>query len=140
MQFKVPQFIDIEDKLFGPFTFKQFAYLAGGGGMIFVIYKMMPLWIGLFLIIPIAGLVGALVFYRINNQPFIYYLQAAITYALGSKLYIWKQRIRDDNEKDEEIEIKQTSVVPQMSQSKLKDIAWGLDMKEDENTQKNLQQ
>jgi hypothetical protein len=29
MQFRVPQFIDIEDKLFGPLTFKQFIYLAG---------------------------------------------------------------------------------------------------------------
>ncbi|MEY2671898.1 MAG: hypothetical protein RL687_315 [Candidatus Parcubacteria bacterium] len=136
MQFKVPQFIDIEDKLFGPFTFKQFAYLAGGGGMIFLIYKTMPLWIGIFIMIPVAGLVLALVFYRINNQPFIYYIQAAITYALGNKLYIWKQRIQEKNEDIDE-EIKQTSVVPKMSQSKLKDIAWGLDMKEDDN-QKNL--
>lgn len=131
MQFKVPQFIDIEDKLFGPFTFKQFSYLAGGAGIIFIIYKTMPLWIGIFLIIPIAGLVLALVFYKINNQPFIYYLQAAITYALGNKLYIWKQRIQEKNE-EAEVEIKQTSVVPKMSQSKLKDIAWGLDMKEED--------
>ncbi|MFA7192233.1 MAG: PrgI family protein [Candidatus Paceibacterota bacterium] len=136
MQFKVPQFIDIEDKLFGPFTFKQFSYLAGGAGIVFLIYKTMPLWIGIFLIIPIAGLVLALVFYKINNQPFIYYLQAAITYALGNKLYIWKQRIQEKNEESEE-EIKQTSVVPKMSQSKLKDIAWGLDMKEEDNS-KNL--
>src|SRR5574343_754543 len=130
MQFKVPQFIDIEDKLFGPFTFKQFAYLAGGAGMIFVIYKTMPLWIGIFLIVPIAGLTGALVFYKINNQPFINYVQAAITYALGNKLYIWKKRISDKNEKEESDEIKQISVVTKVSQSKLKDIAWGLDMKE----------
>lgn len=27
MQFKIPQFLDIEDKIFGPFTFKQFSYL-----------------------------------------------------------------------------------------------------------------
>lgn len=138
MQFKVPQFIDIEDKLFGPFTFKQFAYLAGGAGIIFIIYKAMPLWIGIFLIVPIAGLVAALVFYRINNQPFIYYLQAAITYAMGNKLYIWKQRIQEKDDKTEhEEEIKQTSVVPKVSQSKLKDIAWGLDMKEEDNNQNN---
>lgn len=132
MQFKVPQFIDIEDKLFGPFTFRQFAYLAGGGGMIFVIYKLMPLWIGIFLIIPIAGLTAALVFYKINNQPFIYYLQAGINYALSGKLYVWKQRLENpDTKKDEVEDIKQVSVVPHMTQSKLKDISWGLDMKEE---------
>ncbi|MCX6755835.1 MAG: PrgI family protein [Candidatus Nomurabacteria bacterium] len=132
MQFKVPQFIDIEDKLFGPFTFRQFAYLAGGGGMIFVIYKIMSLWIGIFLIIPIAGLTAALVFYRINNQPFIYYLQAGINYFLSGKLYIWKQRLEKPNSKKEDADnIKQVSVVPQMSSSRLKDISWGLDMREE---------
>lgn len=132
MQFKVPQFIDIEDKLFGPFTFKQFSYLAGGAGIIFIIYKLMPLWIGIFLMIPIAGLVAALVFYKINNKPFIYYLQAAITYAMGSKLYVWKQRTQDEDSKKDEVEdIQQVSVVPKMSPNRLKDIAWGLDMKED---------
>lgn len=132
MQFKVPQFIDIEDKLFGPFTFRQFAYLAGGGGMVFVIYKLLPLWIGIFLMIPIVALTLALVFYRINNQPFIYYLQAGLNYFISGKLYIWKQRLEDpSNKKDEYIDIKPISVVPRVSQSKLKDISWGLDMKEE---------
>ncbi len=34
MRFEVPQFIDVEDKIFGPFTFKQFLYLAGGAGLL----------------------------------------------------------------------------------------------------------
>ena len=33
MQFQVPQFLDVEDKIVGPFTIKQFIYLAGGVGM-----------------------------------------------------------------------------------------------------------
>lgn len=134
MQFKVPQFIDIEDKLFGPFTFKQFAYLVGGGGMAFVIYKLLPLWIGIFLIIPVIGLTAALVFYKINNQPFIYYLQAGVNYFINGKLYIWKQRLENpDTKKDEKEDLKTISVVPQMSSSRLKDISWGLDMKEETN-------
>ena len=43
MQFKVPQFLDIEDKIFGPFTFREFVYLTGGGGMCFVLYKLLGL-------------------------------------------------------------------------------------------------
>ena len=39
MQFKVPQFLDIEDKIFGPFTFKEFVYLAGGAGLCFILYR-----------------------------------------------------------------------------------------------------
>lgn len=131
MQFKVPQFIDVEDKLFGPFTFKQFAYLAGGAGIIFVIYKVLPLLIGIFLIIPVAGLTGLLVFYKINEKPFIFYLQAGLEYLTSSKLYVWKQRLVKPEQKEEEV-ISTVSVVPMMTQNKLKDISWSLDVQERE--------
>lgn len=129
MQFKVPQFIDIEDKLFGPFTFRQFVYMVGGAGMIFVIYKLLPFWIGIFLIVPIAALSGALVFYKINNKPFIYYLQAGISYAISNKLYIWKQRLIKPGSKTEELP-PQVSVVPMDNSTRLKDLAWSLDIQE----------
>ena len=132
MQFKVPQFIDIEDKLFGPFTFRQFVYMVGGGGMIFVIYKLLPLWIGIFLIIPIALLSLLLVFYKINEKPFIYYLQAAISYAVSSKLYLWKQRLVKPSDNKEEVAPQQVSVVPMTSSDSLKDLAWSLDIQEKE--------
>lgn len=129
MQFKVPQFIDIEDKLFGPFTFRQFVYLVGGAGIIFVIYKLLPLWIGIFIILPVAALSALLTFYRINNKPFIYYLQAAMSYAVSSKLYIWKQRLaKPDDKKDEVKEPTKVSNIPVVSASKLRDISWSLDV------------
>jgi hypothetical protein len=133
MQFKVPQFIDIEDKLFGPFTFRQFVYLVGGAGIIFVIYKLLPLWIGIFLIIPVAGLSALLTFYKINSKPFIYYLEAAINYGISSKLYIWKQRLVKHDEKKEEVAPQTTSVIPTVSSNTLKDLAWSLDVQEKEN-------
>ena len=133
MQFKVPQFIDVEDKLFGPFTFRQFVYLAGGAGAIFVIYKLLPLWIGIFLIIPVGILAGLLTFYKINNKPFIYYLQAAMNYAISNKLYVWKQRlVKPKDAKKEEEEITPTSVLPVLSSSKLRDISWSLDVEPDQ--------
>jgi len=131
MQFKVPQFIDVEDKLFGPFTFKQFAYLAGGAGIVFVIYKILPLWIGIFLMIPIAGLTGLLVFYKINEKPFIFYLQAGFDYLLSSKLYVWKQRlVKPENKEQEQETLPNISIVPMTTQNKLKDISWSLDVQE----------
>ncbi len=133
MQFKVPQFIDIEDKLFGPFTFRQFVYLVGGAGMIFVTYKLLPLWIGIFIILPVAGLTGLLTFYKINNKPFIYYLQAAFNYAISSKLYIWRQRLVKNNKKEEVGSAPMSSTlpnIPMISSSNLKDLSWSLDIQE----------
>lgn len=140
MQFKVPQFIDIEDKLFGPFTFHQFAYLAGGGGLIFVLYKVLPLWISIFLIIPIALLTVLLVFYKINGKPFIFYLQAGINYYISSKLYLWKQRlVKPDNKaKEEEASaLPLVSIVPMTTtEDKLKDLSWSLDVQGKEEAEK----
>lgn len=135
MQFKVPQFIDVKDKIFGPFTFQQFAYLAGGAGIIFVIYKVLPLWIGIFIMIPIAILTVLLVFYRINNRPFIFYLQAGVTYLVSNKLYVWKQRlVKPNTNKDQDNSTKAPdviSVVPMTSTSnKLRDLSWSLDVQE----------
>jgi len=138
MQFKVPQFIDVEDKLFGPFTFRQFVYLAGGAGIIFVIYKALPLWIGIFLILPVAILAFLLVFYKINEKPFIFYLQAGVDYLISSKLYIWKQRLVKPESKGRGADtssIPLVSVIPMTTTDKLKDLSWSLDVqgKEEEN-------
>ena len=135
MQFKVPQFIDIEDKLFGPFTFREFAYLVGGGGMIFVLYRLLPFWVAVLPILFVAGLTLLLTFYKINNKPFIFYLQAGINYALSNKLYIWKQRLVKEGDADEASQTipQKTSIVPMVSQNSLKDLSWSLDVQDKSN-------
>lgn len=132
MRFQVPQFIDIEDKIFGPFTFFQFAFLIGGGGMCFVLYKVLPFIIAIFFILPMAGLTICLVFVKINSKPFVYYLQAGFNYFVSNKLYIWKQRlVKKSSQQEEEIQIPTTiSNVPMLSESKLKDLSWSLDVQE----------
>ena len=133
MQFKVPQFLEIEDKIFGPFTFRQFVYMAGGAGMCFVVYRLLGLVLGLIPILAIAGLALALTFYRPNNKPFINMLESGFKYFLQSKLYIWKRR-------KNKIGLEKTQAVPKaaenpasgygarLSGSKLRDLAWSLDV------------
>ena len=80
MQFKVPQFLDIEDKIFGPFTFREFVYLAGGAGLCFIIYKLLGLILGTIPILIIAGFSLLLTFYRPNNKPFVNMIGAGFKY------------------------------------------------------------
>jgi len=126
MRFQVPQFIDIEDKIFGPFTFKQFIYIAGGAGICFVIYNSLPFFIAVLLIIPVGVFAGALAFYKVNNQPFINVVESYIGYAFQSKLYIWKKAPKKKETKKELIA--PVSTIPKLSGSRLKDIAWSLDV------------
>lgn len=130
MQFKVPQFIDIEDKLFGPFSFRQFAYLVGGGGLIYLLFRVLPLWIAIIPMILVGGLTGLLTFYKINNKPFAYYLQASISYFISNKLYIWKQRLAKPEDKKEEVANEPISVLPNVSADSIKDLSWSLDVED----------
>ena len=93
MRFQVPQFIDVEDKIFGPLTLKQFIYLAGGGGLSFLVYIFVNnLFIALIPIMVIMGISAALGFYKFNRRfPLITMVEYAFKYYLGNKLYIWKK-------------------------------------------------
>ncbi len=92
MRFEVPQFIEIEDKIFGPLTWRQFLYLGGGVGMGTVLFFTTPFIIFLIFGLPLALLAGALAFYPVNSRPFSYFLEAIINYVRGHKLYLWKRK------------------------------------------------
>ena len=132
MQFRVPQFIEVEDKLFGPLTFKQFLYLIGCAALAFVIWTLIPIkFIALLLALPVLAFGVALAFVQINNKPFLFTLEAAFNYYIKNKLYIWKKVPKTGNiEKvEEEEEISTSSLfVPRLSESKLKELSWGLDV------------
>lgn len=91
MRFEVPQFIEVEDKIFGPLTWKQFVYVAGGAGLSAVLFFFTPFLIFLFLGIPVAALTFLLSFYPVNNRPFSLFLEAAVKYLKNSKLYLWRK-------------------------------------------------
>jgi len=129
MQFKVPQFIDIEDKIFGPFTFKQFVYLAGGAGLTYILYRTLPLFIAILAILPVLGLSIALTFMRVNDRPFIEILQAGFNFLFKNKLYLWKKKhVKKEEKKEEKKEKPLLEVSPRLTASRLKDLAWSVDV------------
>jgi hypothetical protein len=133
MRFQVPQFIEVEDKIFGQLTLKQFIYLAGGAGLSFTIYRIVgSLIISVLPIILILSFSATLAFYKINNKPFIFVLEAAFKYFFSSKLYIWKkeQNVKAQSKVDEDEKQYASIMVPKISNSKLKDLTWSLDIKE----------
>lgn len=133
MKYQVPQFIEIEDKIFGPFTFKQFIYIGGGAGICFMAYKLMPLFWAILVMLPAAGVSASLAFYRPNNRPFIDTIEAAFNFAITSKLYIWRKEDKKVAPKSAEdlVQAAKASIsVPRLSESHLKDLAWSLDINE----------
>jgi hypothetical protein len=131
MKYWTPQFIDIEDKIIGPLTIKQFVYLAGGAGAVVLLNTILPFFVALLLGAPIVVLGVALAFYKINDQPFIQILESAFQFVLHGRLYLWKKRTK----KVEKGTVAKTPTIPissspQLSESKLRNLAWSLDIKE----------
>ncbi|MDP3956033.1 MAG: PrgI family protein [bacterium] len=131
MQFQVPQYIDIEDKLVGPLTFKQFIYLAGGGGLAFLIYRIIPNFgIALLLLTPVILFAIAMAFWEINKRSFLTMLQFSLYHIIRPKLFIWKNLKKKVGKNDKQDVSSLTGNVPQLTESRLKDLSWSLDVQQ----------
>lgn len=131
MRFQVPQFIEVEDKIFGPLTLKQFLYLAGGGAAIFLLYILLPFFIFIFFAAPVGAFSAALAFYKINNQPFVKTVENAFHFFTRNKVYTWKKQekvikrtLAPDQGKN------QAPAPPALSKHRLDDLAWSLDIQQ----------
>lgn len=92
MRFEVPQFIEIEDKIFGPFTWKQFIYLGGGVGIAVVTFLTLPIFFFVLIGIPLATLGFALAFWPVNNRPFSIFLESIFNFYRSSQVYHWQKK------------------------------------------------
>ncbi len=131
MRYQVPQFIEVEDKIFGPLTARQFIYLAGSAGVGLAAFSTMPFILAALLTAPVAALALALSFYTMNGRPFLTILEFGFRYMVGTKLYLWNAE-RAANKKGavhkEAAAI--APLVPKLSGSKLRDLAWSLNIKD----------
>lgn len=72
MQYSVPQFIDVEDKIIGPLTLKQFLILLAGGLLIFFFWKIFQTGAGFFIaLLPTLGVVIGFAFGKFNGRPIL---------------------------------------------------------------------
>ncbi len=88
-RFQLPQFIETETKLVGPFTLRQFLWIAGGAAVLFLLFMTIGgIW-ALVIGIPIAGVFVALAFIKINSMPLVNYIAYALSYLLNPKRYLY---------------------------------------------------
>jgi len=92
MRFDVPQFIEVEDKIIGPLTLKQFLFFLGGGAVLFLLWYVLPnLFLFILVSLPILIIVLALAFYKVNGRPFINYLSSMMKHFSKPRLYLWRK-------------------------------------------------
>lgn len=128
-EYQVPQFIEVEDKIFGPLSLKQFIYVAGGIGLCVIIMLSLPFYVGILLALPVGALSIGLAFYKINNKNLVDIIESAINFYTKDRLYLWK--------KEEKKVEAPAPVAPApereklvLTRGKLRDLAWSLDIKD----------
>ena len=90
MQYQVPQFIETEDKLLGPFTVRQFIYVGGAAGLLFILFFLLRtgVWIAVTLVVTAATLTLALG--KINGRTMISVATSAFFFYWQPQTYLWQ--------------------------------------------------
>jgi len=99
-QFLVPQFIDVEDKIFGPITTRQFIILLVAGLIIFITYKLADFTLFIFLLAVLGGFSLVLAFVKINGQVFHYFILNIFQTMRRPSRRIWQKKFTKEDLKD----------------------------------------
>ena len=130
-QFTVPQFIDVEDKIFGPITVRQFILLIIGGLFLFVEYKLSDLTFFIFLAIPTLAVFGTIAFARVNGMPFHYFILNVVQTFKKPNLRVWQRQVdAGDAEKKRSKEVEIPISLPTkkpITRSRLSDLSLVID-------------
>ncbi len=130
-QFTVPQFIDVEPKIIGPITTRQFLIFLGAALLIFLFYKMLNF--GAFVAASVLVFVISVVFafVKVNGRPFHYFVLVLLQSFKRSSLRIWDHKAANFENKEEK-EIEYENVLPPekyFAKGKLEELSLIIDSK-----------
>ncbi len=127
-QFTVPQFIDVEDKIFGPITTRQFIIMLAGGLLMFLAFKFADFWLFVFLLILIGGLTLIFAFVKINGQAFHYFVLNLVQTMRRPSRRVWNKIYTDAELKEivlqhEKPEVETKAEVKRVAHTKIRDLS-----------------
>ncbi|MBI2506915.1 MAG: PrgI family protein, partial [Candidatus Colwellbacteria bacterium] len=91
-QFQVPQFIETEDKVIGPLTWRQFAYIGGAGAISVLLFLLLTPLLWFLLTLIVGGIAVALAIVPVNGRPMIVFLRALFDNIWKPKIYVFQPR------------------------------------------------
>ncbi len=112
-QFTVPQFIDVEDKVIGPITVRQFIIMLAGFLVIAICYKLLDFTAFVVIGFIVLGISGTFAFIKINGMPFHFFVLNFVQTSSRPFLRVWNNAYRENLVyKEEEEERKETEIAP----------------------------
>ncbi len=90
-QFVVPQFIDVEDKIIGPITVRQFIMGVITTLFIFLAYRLADLTLFIIEAILLFSFYALIAFVKVNGRPFYYFILNIIRSLKRPALRLWSR-------------------------------------------------
>ena len=94
-QFVVPQFIDVEDKIIGPITTRQFLIIMATALILFLLYKIFRFVYFVLTGLPVAGVAATFAFGRVNGAPFHLFFLNILQTSKRPKRRVWYKDAND---------------------------------------------
>lgn len=136
MQYSVPQFIDVEDKVVGPFTGKQALFMVIGFGILIVAFTFFQFSFFMIIALPTIIMTLLFAFWKPKGYTVSRWITNIINFSTTPHLYIWRRepesrmfKLTQKKKNNEDIE--ETKV----SKNRIKELAWLLDTSTDVNMQ-----
>jgi len=104
-QFTVPQFIDVEDKIIGPITARQFIIMLAGFMLIVLFYRVLNFSTFLFFGVMTFGISGVIAFFKINGMPFHFFILNFIQTSKREALRVWSKDYAEEADADDSDDI-----------------------------------
>jgi hypothetical protein len=92
-QFSVPQFIDIESKIVGPLTIRQFAIIAVPALLAFALFFVLNIFFWVPIAVVLVSLAVSFAFVKIGGRPLYKIAVYALKFFWQPKLYLWKPAV-----------------------------------------------
>lgn len=91
MRYQVPQFVDIEDKIVGPFTLKQFLTYLGGIFVLIPLYLQFDLSLFITLAIPVIGIAVLFAQFRLHGKSLFEVIGNAVGFSMRGQYFTWQR-------------------------------------------------
>lgn len=94
MRYQVPQFVDIEDKIIGPLTLKQFLIYFSTALLLIPVYLFTDLSLFITLALPMLGVAAAFAHLKPGGKSLFEFLMNAVGFASKGRVWLWRRESR----------------------------------------------
>ena len=128
MQYAVPQFVGIEDRIIGSLTGKQILYLIIGGGTLLIFFTFFDLVFFALVAILIIPTTVVFAFYKPSGRTVATYLLITFNHLTIPHTYIWQRELKVIKfKRSQKKRAGGRAMKENVSHNKLRELAWVLD-------------